>query len=312
MKTWSRTSLFALCICLAQPVCADLKVATSIEDLASVAGYVGGNHVTVVSLTKGFQNPHFTPAKPSLMRIVRDVDVYVSVGLDLDAGWLALVLPGSRNPRIQPGAPGFVDASEGMKVLEEHSGPVSRAEGDVHPLGNPHYYMDPLNLKIVASHLEEVFSKLDPSNAGDYRSNTMAFDRRLEKAFVGWQRSLAPFQGHPVVTYHHNYPYFLERFGLELIATVEPKPGIPPSPRYLNDLAGRMKSSGCRAILYQPYFEEAICRKLAQNTGAKALEVPSEVGGVEEAKDVFSKFDLVVSRLAQVLGKNQERKMDHE
>src|SRR4051812_33151668 len=146
----------------ATPAFADLKVATSLTDLASVAQFVGGKHVTSISLCRGYEDPHFVPAKPSLMKAIQHADVFISTGLELDAGWLPLVLPGSRNPKIQPGAKGFVDASEGVQVLEKPNGTVSRAEGDVHPLGNPHYYADPKALEVVADHLAEVFARLDP------------------------------------------------------------------------------------------------------------------------------------------------------
>src|SRR5437867_6898947 len=161
------------------PAYADLKVATSLTDLASVAQFVGGKHVSAQSLCRGYEDPHFVPAKPSLMKAIQHADVFVSVGLELDAGWLPLVLPGSRNPRIQPGAKGFVDASQGVQVLEKPSGTVSRAEGDIHPLGNPHYYLDPKALEVVADHLGDVFSQLDPANAGDYKRNAKAFDERM-------------------------------------------------------------------------------------------------------------------------------------
>src|SRR5271169_1916696 len=165
MKTWMKTIMAGLLLIVAQPVFADLKVATSLEDLASVAQFVGGKHVTAISLCKGYEDPHFVPAKPSLMKAIQDADVFVSVGLELDGGWLPLVIPGSRNPKIQPGAKGFIDASEGIDVLDKPVGTVSRAEGDIHPLGNPHYYTDPENLEIVADHLASVFGELDPANA---------------------------------------------------------------------------------------------------------------------------------------------------
>src|SRR5258706_15925276 len=166
MKSLIRSLFIGMLVSLwAAPAFADLKVATSLTDLASVAQFVGGKHVTAQSLCRGFEGPHFVPAKPSLMKAIQHADVFISTGLELDAGWLPLVLPGSRNPRIQPGAKGFVDASEGVDVLEKPSGTVSRAEGDVHPLGNPHYYTDPKALEVVADHLADVFSRLDPPTA---------------------------------------------------------------------------------------------------------------------------------------------------
>src|SRR5882724_5860571 len=185
----------------AAPAFADLKVATSLTDLASVAQFVGGKHVTAQSLCRGYEDPHFVPAKPSLMKAIQHADVFISTGLELDAGWLPLVLPGSRNPRIQPGAKGFVDASEGVDVLEKPNGTVSRAEGDVHPLGNPHYYTDPKALEVVADHLADVFSRLDPPNAADYAANAEAFKKRMETSLSKWTQTMAPYKGSPVVTY---------------------------------------------------------------------------------------------------------------
>src|SRR6266567_3833751 len=189
----------------AAPALADLKVATSLTDLASVAEFVGGKHVTAQSLCRGFEDPHFVPAKPSLMKAIQHADVFVSVGLELDAGWLPLVLPGSRNPKIQPGAKGFVDASEGVDVLEKPVGTVSRAEGDIHPLGNPHYYADPKNLEVVADHLARVFAELDAANAAEYAANAKAFDEKMEASLKKWENQMAPYKGVSVVTYHPNF-----------------------------------------------------------------------------------------------------------
>src|SRR5215475_9270814 len=212
MKLLIRTILAATFVLLAAsaPVRADLNVATSLTDLASVAQYVGGKHVTAQSLCRGYEDPHFVPAKPSLMKSIQKADVYVSSGLELDNGWLPLVLPGSRNPKIQPGAKGFVDASQGVQVLEKPSGTVSRAEGDVHPLGNPHYYADPKALEVVATHLAEVFSRLDPPNAAEYAANAKAFNERMETSLEKWEKQLAPYKGQPIVSYHKNFIYFTD------------------------------------------------------------------------------------------------------
>src|SRR5580765_7452963 len=236
------------------PARADLKVATSLTDLASVAQIVGGKHVTAQSLCPGYSDPHFVPAKPSLMKAIQKADVYVSTGLELDNGWLPLVLPGSRNPKIQPGTKGFVDASEGVDVLEKPTGTVSRAEGDIHPLGNPHYYLDPKALEVVANHLADVFSGLDPANAADYAANAKQFDEKMEASLAKWEKQLEPYRGASLLPYHRNFVYFAERFGLKLFGTVEPKPGIPPNPRYISDLAEGMKKGGVKVVLYQPYY----------------------------------------------------------
>jgi ABC-type Zn uptake system ZnuABC Zn-binding protein ZnuA len=283
----------------AVPAFADLKVATSLSDLASVAQFVGGSHVTATSLCKGYEDPHFVPAKPSLMKAIQNADVFVSVGLELDGGWLPLVIPGSRNPKIQPGTKGFIDASEGVNVLEKPIGTVSRAEGDIHPLGNPHYYTDPANLEVVADHLARIFSDLDPANAADYAANAKAFDERMEKSLKEWESEMKPYKGSSLVVFHENFVYFADRFGLKLFGTVEPKPGIPPNPRYLTETAEAMKAAGVKVVIYQPYHDADASNELAKKAGGAAYVIPTEVGGVPEAKDVFSKFDFIVSTLSK-------------
>src|SRR5258706_4028921 len=214
MKSLIRSLFIGMIVSLwAAPALADLKVATSLTDLASVAQYVGGKHVSAQSLCRGFEDPHFVPAKPSLMKAIQSADVFVSTGLELDGGWLPLVLPGSRNPRIQQGAKGFVDASQGVDVLEKPVGTVSRAEGDIHPFGNPHYYGDPKNMKVVAGHLPDVFSQLDPANAAEYAANAKAFQEKMEASLAKWEKQMAPYKGASIVTYHPNFVYFANRFG---------------------------------------------------------------------------------------------------
>ena len=301
MRSIVKLAAVFLLLVLAVPTRANLRVATALEDLASVAQAVGGSHVTAFSLCRGYEDPHFVPAKPSLMRAIRNADVFISVGLELDSGWLPMVLPGSRNPKIQPGAPGFVDASEGVHVIDKPNGSVSRAEGDVHPLGNPHYYLDPKNLKVVADHLGEVFGKLDPANSGEYATNAKSFNEKMDKSLAAWESEMEPYQGASIVTFHKNFDYFLSRFGLKLVGTVELKPGIPPTPRHLAEMAAVMKNAGVRVVLYQPYQDADACEILAKKAGAVALEEPSEVGGVPQAKDVFYKFDYIVASLVKAL-----------
>jgi len=283
------------------PAHADLQVATSLTDLASVAQFVGGKHVTAQSLCKGYEDPHFVPAKPSLMKSIQHADVFISTGLELDGGWLPLVLPGSRNPKIQPGAKGFVDASQGVDVLEKPTGTVSRAAGDIHPLGNPHYYADPKNLEVVARHLADVFSELDPANAAEYAANAKTFQEKMEASLEKWEKVMAPYKGASIVPYHPNFVYFAERFGLKLFGTVEPKPGIPPSPRYLNDLAESMKKAGVAVVVYQPYYNADACKEVAKRAGGTALAITTEVGGLPGTDDIFSKFDVLVSSIAEAL-----------
>jgi len=291
----------ALCATFTAPAHADLKVATSLTDLASVAQFVGGKHVIATSLCRGDEDPHFVPAKPSLMKAIQHADVYISTGLELDGGWLPLVLPGSRNPHIQPGAKGFIDASDGVTVLEKPSGTVSRSEGDVHPLGNPHYYLDPKALEVVADHFARVFGELDAPNAAEYAANAKAFNARMESSLGKWEGALAPYKGAGIVPYHKNFVYFLARFGLKEFGTVEAKPGIPPTPRHIAELAEAMKGAGVKVVEYQPYYNADASRQVAERAGGVALELASECGGTPGTDDVFAKFDHLVASLAGAL-----------
>jgi zinc/manganese transport system substrate-binding protein len=302
MKSLIRCLLVCLLgLLAAAPARADLKVATSLTDLASVAQFVGGKHVSAQSLCRGYEDPHFVPAKPSLMKAIQHADVFVSTGLELDGGWLPLVLPGSRNPRIQPGTKGFVDASEGVHVLEKPVGTVSRAEGDVHPLGNPHYYLDPKALEVVADHLARVFSDLDPANAADYSANARAFHGRMDASLERWEKELAPFKGVAIVPYHKNFIYFIDRFGLKEFGNVESKPGIPPTPRHIAELAEAMRRSGVNVVAYGPYNKAGASNEVAKRAGGTAVEVATEVGGLPGTDDVFSKFDALVASLTGAL-----------
>ena len=302
MKSLLRfTVLLGFGVVAATPALADLKVATSLTDLASVAQFVGGKHVTAQSLCRGYEDPHFVPAKPSLMKAIQHADVFISTGLELDGGWLPLVLPGSRNPKIQPGTRGFVDASQGVQVLEKPVGTVSRAEGDIHPLGNPHYYLDPKALEVVADHLAEVFSQLDPANATDYAANAKAFDERMDASLEKWAKALAPYKGAAIVPYHKNFIYFIDRFGLKEFGDVEPKPGIPPTPRHIAELAEAMKQSGVKVVVYGPYYKADASNEVAKRAGGTAVEVATEVGGLPGTDDVFSKFDTLVASLTGAL-----------
>jgi zinc/manganese transport system substrate-binding protein len=235
------------------------------------------------------------------MKAIQHADVFVSTGLELDGGWLPLVLPGSRNPRIQPGTKGFVDASQGVQVLEKPVGTVSRAEGDIHPLGNPHYYLDPKALEVVADHLAEVFSGLDPANAADYAANAQKFDEKMEASLEKWEKEMEPYKGTGIVTYHKNFIYFIERFGLKEFGNVEPKPGIPPTPRHIAELAEAMKHSGVKVVVYGPYYKADASNEVAKRAGGTAVEVATEVGGLPGTDDVFAKFDALVTSLSGAL-----------
>src|SRR5882724_6618169 len=209
-----------------------LKVITATEDLASIAREVGGDHITVESIARGYQDPHFVEAKPSFILKLQRAELLVVVGRELEIGWLPPLLTQSRNGKIQPGSAGYLDASLGALILEIPTGQITRAMGDVHPLGNPHYWMDPENGKRVAKEIADKLSQLRASEKAYFDQRLADFTARLDAAGKRWLAMMAPYKGTKVVTYHRSFPNFAERFGLDIIGYVEPRPGIPPSPQH--------------------------------------------------------------------------------
>ena len=223
-----------------------LNIITTTEDLAAIAREVGGDHITVDSIAKGYQDPHFVEAKPSFILKLQKADILILVGRDLEIGWLPPLIQQSRNSKVQVGADGYLDASLQARILEVPQGQITRAEGDVHPLGNPHYWLDPENGKIIA---REIFDKLVRFRGNDrayFESRLNDFVNRLNDAEKRWVAMLAPYKGTKVVTYHRSFPNFAERFGLNIVGYVEPKPGIPPTPQHTLELIQQIKNE-CQA-----------------------------------------------------------------
>src|SRR5689334_2789088 len=232
-----------------------LNVVTTTEDLAAIAREVGGDRLTVESIARGYQDPHFVEAKPSFILKLQRADVLIVVGRELEIGWLPPLIQQSRNAKIQPGAEGYLDASLQAQILEVPTGQVTRAMGDVHPLGNPHYWMDPENGKRVGKEIADKLSELSPNDKAFYQQKLADFTSRLDAAEKRWQAQMAPYKGTKVVTYHRSFPNFAERFGLDIIGYVEPKPGIPPSPQHTLDLMNQMKKDNVKVVLVEPYFD---------------------------------------------------------
>jgi zinc/manganese transport system substrate-binding protein len=272
---------------------ADLKVAGTLEDWASLAREIGGGHITAFSLTKGTQDPHVVGAKPSLMRQLKDADVLLASGLELEVGWLPLVTKGSRNPRIQPGTKGYVECSQFVEVLEKPTGPVDRSQGDVHPEGNPHFNADPEAVARVALGVAEIFAGLDPDNALLYRRNAKVLAGKIRSRISGWKKRLACVK--PVAAYHNNVVYFVHRFDLKNLGYIETRPGIAPTARHLETLIETLKNGKAKAVLYQAYTDPALALKVAHRAGVKAVLLPTEVGGLPEATDLVSKFEVGVA-----------------
>jgi zinc/manganese transport system substrate-binding protein len=280
---------------------AQLKVVTSTTDLYDIAKAVGGNKITTTHIGEGYQDPHFIEAKPSFVLQLRNADVWAFVGLDLEIGWMPLLLQGARNPRLQPGQPGYVDASRVISVLDMARGNVDRSQGDVHPLGNPHYWLDPENGRRIAKLFRETFARLDAKNAAVYEANEKAFTDRLDAAERTWQADLTMIRGKPVVAWHTSWRYFAEYTGMNIVGFMEPKPGVPPSPAHLAGLIQTMKRTGTTVIVMEPFYDRKTADFVASKTGAKVLVLPPSVGGAKGLDDYIQLITNDIRQLAAAL-----------
>src|SRR5256884_1637251 len=279
------------------------NIITTTEDLAAIAREVGGDHVTVDSIAKGYQDPHFVEAKPSFILKLQKADILILVGRDLEIGWLPPLIQQSRNSKVQVGADGYLDASLQARILEVPTGQLTRAEGDVHPLGNPHYWLDPENGKIVA---REIFDRLVRFRANDrayYEQRLNDFVSRLNEAEKRWVAMMAPYKGMKMVTYHRSFPNFAERFGLDIVGYVEPKPGIPPTPQHTLDLMNDMKRQNVKLVLVEPYFDMKTPNAIGRDTGAQVIVMLPSVGGAKEVTDYFKLFDYDLNLLVTAIKK---------
>ncbi len=280
---------------------AAVKVVTTTEDLASLAREVGGDKVQVDALAKGYQDPHFVDPKPSFILQVSRADLLIAVGRELEIGWLPPLISSGRNAKIQPGAAGYLDASQNVKILEIPTGQITRAMGDVHPSGNPHYWLDPDNGRKIAQSIRDKLSELSPNDKAYFAQRYADFDKRLAEAQKKWDATMAPYKGTKLVTYHRSWPNFMERFGLNVIGYVEPKPGIPPSPSHTLDLIGEMKNQDVKLIVVEPYFDLKTPQAIANQVGGKVLILAPSVGGTKEASDYIQLFEYDVNLLASTL-----------
>ena len=276
---------------------AALNVVCTTSDLASIVSEVGGDKVTVDSLARGYQDPHFVEAKPSFVLKLNKADLLVVVGRDLEIGWLPALINQARNAKIQPGADGYFDASLTAKILDLPTGQITRAMGDVHPLGNPHYWLDPENGRRIAKAVQAKLAQKDAANAAYYAQRAADFDRRLTEAQQRWTSMMAPYKGIKVVTYHRSWANFADAFGIDVIGYVEPKPGIPPTPRHTLDVIQAMRAQGVKLIVVEPYFDSKTPNSIASQTGGKVLVLPPSVGGVPAASDYLKLFDTNVNLL---------------
>ena len=285
----------------ARPASAQLRVVTTTQDLASIAQHVGGDRVRVTSIAKGYQDPHFVDPKPSFILELNRADLLILVGRELELGWLPALISAARNSQVQPGASGYLDASAGVSILEIPTGQITRAMGDVHPQGNPHYWLDPANGRVIAGTIRDRLSQLAPADREYFAARYADFDRRLTEAEHRWEAMMAPFKGRKIVTYHRSWPNLMERFGLDVIGYVEPKPGIPPSPSHTINLISEMKAQGVKVIVVEPYFEKRTPQSIAAQVGGQVIELAPSVGGNEAAADYIALFDYDLSQLVAAL-----------
>jgi zinc/manganese transport system substrate-binding protein len=291
------TLLLAACASAASEARAAVNVVATTEDLASLVREVGGDRVQVDALARGYQDPHFVEAKPSFILKLNKADLLVLVGRELEVGWLPALINQSRNPKVQPGGPGHLDASLGARILEIPTGAITRAMGDVHPSGNPHYWLDPGNGRRMAQSIRDRLSQLQPADAAHFAARYADFDRRLSAAEARWDASMKPYRGLDVVTYHRSWPNFAERFGLEVLGYVEPRPGIPPSPSHTIQLIQQMKQKNVKLLLVEPYFDLKTPSAVARESGARVVVLLPSVGGEKNVNDYIALFDYNLGKL---------------
>jgi ABC-type Zn uptake system ZnuABC Zn-binding protein ZnuA len=290
--------IFAAC---APTVRADSKIQimTATTDLAALAQEIGGDKVNVESVARGYQDPHFVEAKPSFLLKLRHADLLIVVGLELEIGWLPPLITQCTNPKIQVGAPGYFDASRFARILELPTGAVTRAEGDVHPQGNPHYWLDPDNGLRVAKGIADKLSEMRPADSSYFAQRYTEFEQKLKQADQQWMAQMKPYAGRKIVTYHRSWPNFAEHFALNVVGYVEPRPGIPPSPQHTVQLIGQMKRDGVKIIVVEPYFDLKTPNAIARDTGGTVVVLMPSVGGEKEITDYFKLFDYDIAKLKQ-------------
>ncbi len=280
---------------------AQIRVVATTPDLASVAREIGGDKVSVVALAKPTEDPHYVDAKPSHIVTLNRADALIEGGAELELGWLPPLLENSRNSRISAGAPGRIVASDGVKMLEIPTS-FDRSKGDVHSLGNPHFMIDPVTVKIVARNIANHLAQVDPKNVATYNGNLSRFNAKLDAKYADWQKQLAPYRGARIVTYHKDFVYFAERFGLNIVDELEPKPGIAPSPAHLAQVIGKMKAGNAKVILVQPFQNRKTAETVARQTGATVLDTPEQPGAASNTNTYFDMMDNLVHTLAGGLG----------
>jgi ABC-type Zn uptake system ZnuABC Zn-binding protein ZnuA len=302
MNFMKRISMFAaLALFIFQSANAKtIKVVTTLTDLKSITEIIGGDKVSVTSIATGYQNPHFVDPKPSYIISLSNADLFVTIGLDLEIGWSPQLLASSRNTKIQKGAAGYVDASEGVGLLQVPTS-ANRAEGDIHIYGNPHYWLDPLNGKVIARNIANGLERVDPADKATFEANLQTFYKTIDAKLKDWEAKMAPFKGAKIIAYHNEWVYFEKRFGLQIVDFMEPKPGIPPTPSQLVKVINEVKSNNIKVIISSPYFSTSSSNVVAKQTGVKVLTMATSTGALSTVKNYFDVFDYDINLLTAAL-----------
>jgi zinc/manganese transport system substrate-binding protein len=296
MKTILRFVVALSSVVIALPATAALNVFACEPEWAALAQELGGDKVSVYSATTALQDPHRIEARPSLIARIRSADLLICTGSELEIGWIPLLLTQSGNSKIQLGSPGYFEASQYVARLEIPK-VIDRALGDIHPGGNPHVHTDPRSITRITPVLIERMAQLDPANAESYRSRGRSFLERWQAAIARWEQQAAPLKGIPVVVYHKDFSYFINWTGMREAGSLEPKPGIPPTPSHLAELIDQMKRAPAKVIVYSPYNSPQAAEFLSSRANIPAVMVPFTVGGTDKAKDLFGLFDDTIARL---------------
>ena len=284
---------------------AKLNVVATTPDLASIAKEIGGDKITVTTLAKPSEDPHFVDAKPSFIVKLNHADMVVEGGAELEIGWLPALLGQSRNVKLAAGAPGHVNCSKGVPLLDVPA-TLDRSRGDIHAAGNPHFAISPSNVKIVAQTIAAALAENDPANAGAYSANLKNFTAALDAKLVEWQKTLAPFKGRSIVAYHDSWPYFAREFGLKIELFLEPKPGIPPTPSHLAEVIAKMKMEAARVIIVDAYLNRRTAETVARETGAMVVPVTQFPGGIKGTEGGYIQLlDYLVGSLASAFNTNK-------
>lgn len=272
----------------------NVTVVTTLEDLADITRRIGGNRVAVDYIVRGDQNPHFIEVKPSYMMKLRAADVFLMIGMELEL-WAPQIIDGSRNSKLD-----VVDLSRNIVKMEI---PVKAdaSEGDVHRFGNPHYWLDPRNVRAMTEEIVTSLSKVSPADEEYFRSNAAAFLRQLDERIPVWEARMKPFAGRRIITFHRSWSYFTGWLGLEVAGQVEPKPGIQPTPGHTAGLIDLVRKGGIKAIVVEPFYDATAAERIAGSTGAKVIRLASSVGGVSQASDYLSMMDYNIATLAEAL-----------